>query len=56
MFEFQRLHWVASITGVLGDQAKCTYRHHFAYCGIRKITYLAWFIGLGLISAFGLVL
>ena len=56
MFEFQRLHWVASITGVLEviKQNVLTVIILLIVGSRNESPYLAWFIGLGLISAFGL--
>ena len=56
MFEFQRLHWVASITGVLEviKQNVLTVIILLIVGSRNESPYFAWFIGLGLISAFGL--
>ena len=56
MFEFQRLHWVASITGVLQviKQNVLTLVFLFIVGSRNESSYLVWFVGVGLISAFGL--
>ena len=56
MFEFQRLHWVASITGVLEviKQNVLTVIILLIVGSRNESPYFTWFIGLGLISAFGL--
>tara|TARA_B100000575_G_scaffold26260_1_gene17740 strand:+ start:11526 stop:13130 length:1605 start_codon:yes stop_codon:yes gene_type:complete len=56
MFEFQRLHWVASITGVLEviKQNVLTVVILLIVGSRNESPYFIWFIGLGLISAFGL--
>lgn len=56
MFEFQRLHWVATITGVLEviKQNVLTLVILFIVGSRNESSYLVWFVGIGLISAFGL--
>ncbi len=56
MFEFQRLHWVASITGVLEviKQNVFTLIIVFIVGSRNESPYFIWLIGAGLLSAFGL--
>lgn len=56
MFEFQRLHWVAAVTGVLDviKQNVLTLIILFIVGSRNESSYFIWFIGVGLISAFGL--
>lgn len=56
MFEFQRLHWVASITGVLEviKQNVLTLVIVFIVGSRNESPYFLWLIGAGLLSAFGL--
>ena len=56
MFEFQRLHWVAAIMGVLEviKQNVLTLIILFIVGSRNESSYFVWFIGVGLISAFGL--
>lgn len=56
MFEFKRLHWVATITGVLEviKQNVLTLVILFIVGSRNESPYFLWLIGAGLLSAFGL--